>query len=182
MNVEIVKIDESNPCYKIDGVLFEKYALLAFASKISSSNKKDALKIIKMAEDLYAKYKDDTFDELCNCVQDLIIYESMQKNELYYQDVFKNNCKEILGAEYEIYDKKDLFRKRPDAWVIHKSAEIPVEMKLRDFNDAALEQLLNYISMYNCKSGIAIGEKLTTKLPENIMFFELNKIKKLDNY
>lgn len=182
MNVEIVKIDGTVPCYKIDGVLFEKYALLAFASKISSSNKKDALNIIKMAEGMYAKYRDETFDELCNCVQDFIIYKDIQKDELYYQEIFKNNCKKILGENYEIYDKKNLLRKRPDAWVIYENSEIPVEMKLRDFNYASLEQLLGYISMYGCKNGIAIGERLTTELPKNIKFVELKKIKKLDNY
>ena len=183
MKIELIQLDINEPFYKIDGVLYDKYQLLALASKLAPKSKKDALLILKMAEELYSKFEDENFDKLCYCVHMFIIYENMNKDELYYQDVFKNNCQRILGDEYELYDKKNLKRKRPDAWVVKNNVEqIPVEMKLHCFGDSALKQLLNYMDLYECDNGIAIGESCNVELPNNIMFVELSKVKEFDNY
>ncbi len=183
MKIELIQLDINEPFYKIDGVLYDKYQLLALASKLAPKSKKDALLILKMAEELYSKFEDENFDELCYCVHMFIIYENMNKDELYYQDVFKNNCQRILGDEYELYDKKNLKRKRLDAWVVKNNVEqIPVEMKLHCFGDSALKQLLNYMDLYECDNGIAIGESCNVELPNNIMFVELSKVKEFDNY
>lgn len=112
MKIELIQLDINEPFYKIDGVLYDKYQLLALASKLAPKSKKDALLILKMAEELYSKFEDENFDELCYCVHMFIIYENMNKDELYYQDVFKNNCKRILGDEYELYDKKKFKKKK----------------------------------------------------------------------
>lgn len=152
------------------------------ASKTANKNKKDALLLLRLAEDLYSKFEDETFDELCYCVHMFIIQENIGKKELYYQSVFMEHCQEILGDEYSIFDKQDLKPKRPDAWVLLGGSEIPVEMKLHDFNGKALAQLLNYMSMYGCSNGIAIGERLTVDIPENIVFIGIDKVKKCDEY
>lgn len=183
MKIELIQLDINEPFYKIDGVLYDKYQLLALASKLASKNKNDALLILKIAEELYSKFEDEDFDELCYCVHMFIMYENISKGELYYQDVFKNNCENILGSEYKLYDKKDLKRKRPDAWVIKNNIEqIPVEMKLHHFDDSALKQLLNYMDIYECNNGIAIGKSCNIELPNNIMFVELSKVKEFDSY
>lgn len=181
MKVELIQLNVSEPCYRIDGILYNKYELLALASKLAHKSKKDALIILKMTEELYLKFNDETFDELCDCVRMFILYEDLSKDELYYQEVFKENCKNILGEEYEIYNKKNLQRKRPDAWVIKDHKEIPVEMKVHEFNKTAFKQLLNYMKMYKCDNGIAIGKPCDIKLPDNILFIDIKDVKKFDN-
>ena len=56
----------------------------------------------------------------------------------------------------------------------------PVEMKLREFDLKALNQLLRYMEVYDCENGIAIGEELKVVLPENITFIPLDEVKKYD--
>lgn len=53
---------------------------------------------------------------------------------------------------------------------------IPVEFKLREFNNSALTQLNRYINFYNCEYGIAIGSELTIELLNNIWFISLSDI------
>lgn len=166
----------------IDELPFRKYDLLGFASKLIEINRLDeAQSLLNMTRDLYDnKAGVDTFNRICDSLYDLAIYEEIRKDEIYYQGIFKSNCKKILGEEYNLYDKKELKQKRPDAWVEHKGIVIPVEMKMGKFNKRALRQLQGYMELYKCDYGIAIGLGISEVLPSNIKFVDLSEVKKYD--
>lgn len=167
----------------IDEVLYTKYDMLARICNLIDNNKlNDAKNLLELTRYLYKEEdnKSNSFFILCNSIRYLIAYEENSKDELYYQSIFKLHCKEILGDEYVLYDMKNLKPKRPDAWVENKGNIIPVEMKRYAFDRSALKQLLKYMKMYNCNYGIAIGSELSIKLPLNITFVNLTKVKEYD--
>ena len=153
----------------IEGIPFRKFDLLSFVCVLIDENKlEDAENLLNMTNGLYIPDRySKSYERLSDALRDLII--------------FKVHCSEILGSEYKIFDKKDLKPKRPDAWVVNEdNLIIPVEMKKHHFNSDALRQLEEYMQLYGCSHGIAIGDKLTTLLPDNIMFVPLDKIKAFD--
>lgn len=78
--------------------------------------------------------------------------------------------------EYKLIRKKNNSKHIPDAWVEQDGEEIPVEMKLNDFDAKALKQLRRYINVYKKNKGIAIGRKLTVELPSDIRFISLEEL------
>ena len=97
-----------------------------------------------------------------------------EKNEYSVHTLFKENYSKFYEGEI-IYHKNNP-RHIPDAWVEKDGECIPVEMKRYCFDKQALEQLTRYINFYNCKHGIAVGEKLTVKLPDNIIFISIDSL------
>ena len=178
---EVIPVMEE--IFTINGLPFRKYDLLAIACRLIDENKlEDAENLLRMTEGMYGnKSGSDSFNRIASALYDLVLYEDMKKNEIYYQEVFKRHCKEILGDGYEIYDKKDLQSKRPDAWVSYKNEIIPIEMKMGNFNQASLKQLQNYMDIYDCSYGIAIGNKLTIEIPSNITFVGMDIVKQYDD-
>ncbi|GKX40025.1 hypothetical protein SOASR014_37640 [Pectobacterium carotovorum subsp. carotovorum] len=49
----------------------------------------------------------------------------------------------------------------------------PVEVKVGNFNSAALRQLQGYMKKLGANRGYAFAKRLTIKLPENISFFQI---------
>lgn len=178
---EIIPIMEES--LTIDGLPFRKYDLLGFACELIDKNKLDeAENLLKMILGIYGnKHGSVTFERICNAIYDLIIYEEMRKNEIYYQQIFKNHCKEIMGDGYELYDMKNQKTKRPDAWVKFNNIIMPVEMKKGKFGENALKQLQGYMDLYNCNFGIAIGLRSAIKFPDNIRFIDIAEVKRYDN-
>lgn len=89
---------------------------------------------------------------------------------------FKNNIGKILGDNYAISDKKSNSDNIPDFWLLKDNNDyIPVEIKLHDFNDRSLKQLIRYINYYDCDKGIAIGKRLNCDLPDNIKFISFSE-------
>ena len=170
--------DNNMLCYEINGLVFERYSLLAFISKVN--NKKDALSLLKMSDYLFTRENDSSYDTLSDMIWDNIYYKNENKDEIYYQEIFKLNVKRILGESYNLIENKKQFHARPDAWVIYGNIEIPVEMKIDLFNNSALEQLKNYMKIYNSKNGIAIGKGFSVEFPNNIRFIDISEIKKYD--
>lgn len=64
----------------------------------------------------------------------------------------------------------------PDAWVKSDSDEIPVEIKLHNFNQAAVNQLNQYMKFYHSRKGIAVGKKLTVAIPPEINFIPISML------
>lgn len=69
----------------------------------------------------------------------------------------------------------------PDAWVEIAGVCIPVEMKLHNFNQAAVDQLRRYIDFYKVPvavfpRGIAVGASLTATLPQDMIFISLQDL------
>lgn len=162
--------------------------------KVDIQNQKLASDIISAYIDLVELEKcigkncfDEKYNEVCKkngnienfySIAVRLMFENVRetwKNEFHYQNLFKEKC-ESLGYGKPITRKSNL-KDIPDAWVERNGEEIPVEVKLRDFNESALNQLLRYISSYKTKRGIAVGEKLTVELPENIEFVSLDQLR-----
>ena len=175
-----IKIENNILYYYINDIKIDKYDLLAAASNESSIER--ALEIIEVADYLYGEINDYTYSSLRNCVYENIMWERVSKTELYYQSIFKNHIKDILGDDYNLVEKTSDNKNIPDAWVSFNNEIVPVEMKICNFDSKALKQLQRYISKYNVKYGIAIGNKLTVDLPTNIHFIPLSIIKNFDEY
>lgn len=162
--------------------------------KINIQNQKLMLDIVSAYMDLVSLEKDigeadfeEKYNEVCkkngkiesfSIIAARLMFENIRetsKNEFYYQKLFKEKC-ESLGYGKPTTRKSNL-KDIPDAWVERNGEKIPVEVKLRDFNESALDQLLRYISSYKAKRGIAVGEKLTVELPANIEFVSLDQLK-----
>lgn len=162
--------------------------------KINIQNQKLASDIINAYIDLVELEKcigkncfDEKYNEVCKkngnienfySIAVRLMFENVRetwKDEFYYQNLFKEKC-ESLGYGKPITVKSNL-KDIPDAWVERNGEKIPVEVKLRDFNEHALNQLLRYISSYKAKRGIAVGEKLTVELPDNIEFVSLDQLR-----
>lgn len=182
-NIKTETIPVMEEVVTIDELPFRKYDLLGFACKLIDNNKLDEVEsLLKMTQGMYEnKIGSETFNRICDALYDLVLYEEMQKDEIYYQNIFKSHCKEILGDEYKLYNMKNSKPKRPDAWVEHNGVIIPVEMKKGKFNTAALIQLQGYMKLYECSYGIAIGLKSLIEFPSNIRFIDLSEVKKYDN-
>ena len=168
-----------NICF-LNGLMVTKFELLALALKLEGKSYEIAFKLVSLSLNLYENDSDETFLLISEAVKCYICYENIRKDELFYQEVFKKNCKKILGAEYEYYDRKDLFLKRPDGWVKRNQDIIPVEMKLGNFDQSALKQLNGYMKLYKSDYGIAIGKEQTVELPCNIKFLNIDEIKKYE--
>ena len=158
-------------------VIIQKSSETAAANEHSVET---AFEIIDVADHLFGMLSDYSYVSLRNCVYENIVQHECSKTELYYQSVFKNNVKEILGDEYEIIKKSSDNKNIPDAWVSYSGEIIPVEIKIHEFDKKALKQLLRYMTKYETKHGIAIGERLTVDLPNNIVFVEMSVIKRFD--
>ena len=162
--------------------------------KINIQNQKLMLDIVSAYMDLVSLEKDigkddfeEKYNEVCkkngnienfHSVASRLMFENVRetwKNEFYYQNLFKEKC-ESLGYGKPITVKSNL-KDIPDAWVERNGEKIPVEVKLSDFNEHAINQLLRYISSYKAKRGIAVGEKLTVELPDNIEFVSLDQLR-----
>lgn len=105
------------------------------------------------------------------------IYSQNKKYEFYYQGLFKEKISKLLPCKV-IKGKSDSHN-IPDAWIELNEEEIPVEVKLYDFNNKALKQLERYMQAFNCKHGIAVARELCTELPENIRFIPISELEKV---
>lgn len=94
--------------------------------------------------------------------------EELQKNEFYYQELFKENA-ERLGFG-KVVSRKSIGKNFPDAWIDKSGELIPVEVKLQSFNVTALKQLMRYMNVYNSAHGYAVAKNLTVDLPDSITF------------
>jgi hypothetical protein len=90
---------------------------------------------------------------------------------------FIKNINTILPSS-SVINKINNSKHKPDCWIYFNNEEVPCEAKLGDFNSTALNQLQRYIKFYSTSKGIAIGRRLTVKLPDNIMFFNYDTFMK----
>lgn len=151
------------------GRAIDKYALLSMAVKSSST--KHAWDILDAAE-IYKN--DNVYKSLHYAVSFLVVDREFRNNEFFYHDLFKKTYPLISGSE--IIKIKNDGKNIPDVWVFDRKENIPVEIKRKDFGKNALQQLKRYIKAYNCEHGIAVAERLTVKLPENIKFVPISEL------
>lgn len=153
------------------------YHLLAEATQ---QTKKAGLQIIKYVRDLFCN--SEIFDWglwfLSCSVMENLVAESFQ-NEFSIHSLFKKEYPKICAGE--IIERKNNPKHKPDVWVKRGEDFIPVEIKLKNFDKKAMDQLLRYMQFYNCDHGIAVGEELTVSLSSNIEFISIAELKKSAN-
>ncbi len=86
---------------------------------------------------------------------------------------FQQNYKKFLGREWNVVQRKNHPKHKPDFWVSNGTEDVPVECKLGDFNEKAKQQLLRYVTVYNKQHGIAVATGLKCELPDNIRFIQV---------
>lgn len=183
-------IDDFEPIYK-DGVFSyytvagEKLTLFDILTDLRRDmhdRKHDLVeRMLKNYESLIYSTKDENLISYYNSVnfENYFWISKRENNEFYYHGLFKNNVEKILPG-YKLINKLSNPKHKPDAWVLKNKEEIPVEMKVKGFDEKALEQLSRYMKFYEKDKGIAIAEELKVDLPENIIFIPLKTIKDLE--
>ncbi|MCK5612387.1 hypothetical protein KAR91_61515 [Candidatus Pacearchaeota archaeon] len=98
---------------------------------------------------------------------------NFRKTEFDLHEKFRKKIKTLI-PNATIIKKKNNAKNMPDFWIKKDNLEIPVEIKLNNFNESAKKQLLRYMNFYNCNFGYAVAEKQTIDLPKNIKFIQLS--------
>lgn len=170
--IRTVEIDGKTE-YEIDGTLVDRYGILALAS--AEKDKKKAWDYMNAASTLYHNQGDFVFNELYGAVAMHIAWKSsIEDSEFAIHSLFKKNyCKIRKGS---VVNRKSDGKNIPDSWVQIGRELIPVEIKKCSFDKKALNQLKRYLNAYNCKNGIAVANKLTIDLPENIEFISISEL------
>ena len=157
----------------LDNGVFDLLALAA-----NQDNKKCAWEMLSTASKLFHPLDDDTFNTLYNCVAMYITW-NFQTNEFTVHGLFERNIHKIR-PDYTLISRKNKQKHMPDFWVNNGIDEIPVEIKQKEFDNKALEQLNRYMKAYNSKYGVAVGEISTVEIPENIDFISINELKSIE--
>lgn len=146
-------------------------------------NVENAEKLLKNYEYMFLgknEYFDEIFyalKELCLHIKINCLYSNTEKEKSLYP-IFDRNITTLSDNCLEVVKIKNNSRHIPDRWVRFEDYDLPVEFKLHSFNISAKEQLRRYIDYYGSKLGIAIGEKLTTELDEDMIFISIDEMKK----
>jgi hypothetical protein len=82
---------------------------------------------------------------------------------------FRNHYHEHLPEDMHITTWDNNPKHIPDFWMANGDELIPVECKLKEFNDASMRQLQRYMKVYQCERGIAVAPRFTCEIPENII-------------
>lgn len=159
----------------IQGVTFDRFGLLAAAVRAGSSDNKAAWEIMNLASCLFHPQDDSVFNSLYAAAA-LHITWAGDITEASLYPKFNKTIEHLSGGRARPIEVDMDQRHRPDAWVRIGEDSVPVEMKLGNFNRAALKQLRRYIGFYDSPGGIAVGKQLTTCLPENITFVSIDEI------
>ena len=117
------------------------------------------------------------YSNLKNAVWENILFNKakFKKDEFYYQGLFRK-LYPIMYPGGQIIEKSTDRHNIPDVWVEYKNNKMPVEVKLKNFDKKALDQLQRYMFTFNAKNGIAVAKKLTVYLPEYIEFISIDRL------
>lgn len=158
--------------WTMDGLIVDKYFLLGEA--YDSDTEERAWEYLHFASFLFHHHDDKIFNILYGAVA-MGVTRSFAVSEFSYHKLFNDAYPTLYGGE--IVEVKNDGKNIPDAWVRQEGVLIPVEIKLRKFDGAALKQLQRYMSVYSCGKGIAVAETLSTELPSNITFISVEELK-----
>lgn len=160
--------------FEKEEICIDRFELLSVAYKCEKES--DAWYAMRLASILFHPLDDITFNTLYG-ITAMAIAKKFDKNEYYYQRLFKEKyCKIRAG---EIVAAKTDGKNIPDAWIKRNGVKIPVEVKIYDFDKKALKQLLRYMKAYNCENGIAAARNLSVALPPNIEFISFEELEKV---
>lgn len=153
-----------------------KFDLLALANKQDSSE--NAWEILRLA-DKVCKVDDFVYQQLRDSVARSIT-QKHNVTEFTIHRLFEERFSKENDMGIQITQIKNDPRHIPDCWVAAEGNVLPVEIKLGKFDAKAREQIERYIEFYGTKGGIAVGEKLTTPLPDHIKFIAIKDLKAKD--
>lgn len=149
-------------------------------SKAYAMNKKDAVQLIEKvrAEFCNQDHFDQVVWDLSCAVLECVVIEN-RVCEFNIHQLFRKNYSKIAAGK--VVNVKCDPHNIPDAWVEIAGVCIPVEMKLHNFNQAAVDQLRRYIDFYKVPvavfpRGIAVGASLTTTLPHDMIFISIQDL------
>lgn len=103
---------------------------------------------------------------------------SLHETEYVYQSMFCKNVDKLI-PDAKCVNRKNDRHNIPDAWVELNGEDLPVEVKRYCFDKKALCQLQRYIDFFHTNGGIAVAEKLTVELPDNIVFISLDQVREV---
>lgn len=176
--IELIKTADKVTHIKFEGRLFDKYDLLAGAITLSKKgNDRQSWDLIELSRLFFDVREDVTFKTLTIATINTITNNNYD-TEFKIHNLFDTSLPMLFNNEAIIVNMKSNRHHIPDRWISLNENIIPVEIKLKDFNFNAFKQLNRYMNFYKCSNGIAVGEKLTTLLPNNIRFISIEEIKK----
>ena len=154
-------------------------AYLAMAAELADKGlKKSAERILHFACNECSGYisESDLFLSLFDAVRHYIYgYCFDRDNEYTYHHLFNKYAPKIIH-NCRVIERKGDYHNQPDSWIELNGEEVPVEIKLGNFDKKALKQLQRYINAFNAKNGVAVGRTLTVELPDNIIFVSNNEL------
>ena len=161
--------------YIVNGTMIDRFKLLAIAC--DENNEDNAWEIMRVASIIFHPQDDDVFNSLYGAVA-MEITRKFKNDEMYFKNIFKENYSKIRNGK--IIKNKTDGHNIPDAWVEEDGYIIPVEVKLRKFDQRALNQLLRYIKAFGSSKGIAVARELAVELPHNIEFISFSELEVVD--
>ena len=149
-------------------------------SKAYAMSKKDAVQLVEKvrAEFCNQDHFDQVVWDLSCAVLECVAIEN-RVCEFDIHQLFRENYSKVAAGK--VVKVKCDPHNIPDAWVEIAGVCIPVEMKLHNFNQAAVDQLRRYIDFYKVPvavfpRGIAVGASLTATLPQDMIFISLQDL------
>lgn len=149
-------------------------------SKAYAMSKKDAMQLIEKVRAEFCNR--DHFDQVvwdlsCAVLECVAIENRVCEFDIHH--LFRENYSKIAAGK--VVKVKCDPHNIPDAWVEIAGVRIPVEMKLHNFNQAAIDQLERYIQFYKIPMavfprGIAVGASLTATLPQDMIFIAIQDL------
>ena len=110
-----------------------------------------------------------------------IAIAACDKSGLELSDIhplFSNGYKKFFPNMTIVEHRKKNVKIRPDFFLRDDDELIPVEIKRDSFGENAMQQLLNYMKVFDCKRGVAVGSVLCSNLPENVVFIKISELRK----
>jgi hypothetical protein len=126
------------------------------------------------------------FDRVYGAVkhQFIRLNQDCSVNEFTIQGLFKEHISEIIPGAKPVTNIKKDFHNKPDAFISFNSNKpIPVEVKLNQFNQKALNQLKRYCKAFKTRKGVAVGSECVVDLPPGFIFIANSELLKFrDEY
>ena len=138
----------------------------------------------ELSDMIYKRVAEIGYSLDCDAFNDVLYKYNMDRNlrkiymrsESYVQELFCKYIDMIIPGCQLMEQKRTNEHNIPDEWVCVNKCEIPVEIKKDEFGSKALEQLMRYMSAFNCEKGIAVGRKLSVPLPNGVIFVSVDDL------
>ena len=161
---------------------FKKYEILGHISRCDDLKQQEKwLSLIAHTEN----FKDKSFTRLwavvnVDCIRGQCEVKSYgDYDEFYIHSLFKKHISSVIKGATIVEKKRDPHH-LPDAFIRFHAQAIPVEMKKGAFDLKALNQLKRYCKHYKSRKAVAVGSKLTVKLPAEWIFVSTDELLKLE--